>query len=109
MVPEAGGGNLHTFAIEKKAQKKREHSTSNTVLSHICSNSPDLSLILVCLTCTPFMKTVLRHCSNMKFSLKAETVKSTWNILLTASWPSLKHVSSCFAVWVWLSIFFLID
>jgi hypothetical protein len=42
--------NFPTFATEKKAREREECSIWNTILSHICSKSPELSLILACLS-----------------------------------------------------------
>jgi hypothetical protein len=47
--------NLHTFVVEKKAQRKRRMfnlkynvKSYNTILSHTCSKSPKLSLSIAC-------------------------------------------------------------
>jgi hypothetical protein len=45
-----GVNNLHIFAIEKKAQRRRECSISNTNLSHTCLQCPKPFTILACLT-----------------------------------------------------------
>jgi hypothetical protein len=37
-----GVNNLHTFAIEKKAQRREECATRNTVVSHLYSQSLEL-------------------------------------------------------------------
>jgi hypothetical protein len=44
-----GVNNLHTFAIEKKAQRKRGMFNLKYTLSHVFSKTPELSLVLACL------------------------------------------------------------
>jgi hypothetical protein len=50
--------NLHTFAIEKKALRKKRMFNPNYNVKYICTKNPELPLILARLIIIPLTNTV---------------------------------------------------